>query len=83
MNKIISLSLSDFIQENLKKINPERLKEIEITLEKASHLDLNQQIPEIASPLFENFELESGKIKETDYLSIFFFFFSKKDVIFV
>ena len=70
MNKILSLSLEDFIQDNLKKINPEVLKEIEITLEKASHFNTNHQVHEIASPLFENLELNSGKIKEPEYQSL-------------
>ena len=62
------LSLSEFIQDNLKKFNPRMLKEIEVALEKASHFDKFNKVHELASPLYEDFELKTT-IREPNYQS--------------
>jgi len=66
MNRKSLFTLSDFIQENLEKVNPKMLKEIETTLEKASNFEKLHHIHEIASPLYENFSVKTG-IKESSY----------------
>ena len=56
-------TLQEFVQDNLKKVNSRMLKEIENTLEKATHFDKLHKVHEIASPLYENLELQTS-IKE-------------------